>query len=59
MRRLVVGLIIAAVVIAGGYFAYTSFFAEQEETTTAVDVNNIALDTGVDVVSAEGRVPPT
>lgn len=58
MRRLVVGLIIAAVVIAGGYFAYTSFFAEQEETTTAVDVNNIALDTGVDVVSAEGRVVP-
>ncbi len=58
MRRLVVGLIIAAVVIAGGYFTYTSFFAEQEEATTEVDVNNISLDTGVDVVSAEGRIVP-
>jgi HlyD family secretion protein len=58
MRRLVVGLIIAAVVIAGGYFTYTSFFAEQEEATTTVDVNSIALDTGVDVVSAEGRITP-
>ena len=62
MRRLIVGLIIAAVLIGGGTYAYFTFLAptesEEAETATETDINDIALDTGIDVVSAEGQITP-
>ena len=62
MRRFIIIFIIVAVVAAGGYFFVLQPRAaeqEAEETAaTAVDVNTIAVNTDLDVVSAEGQIVP-
>lgn len=59
MRRIITILVILAVLGGGGFFAYQQFFAPEEpEAETAVDVNTVAVDTGLDVVSAEGQIVP-
>ena len=59
MRRFIIGLVIIIILVGGGYWAYQQFLAPQpeEEDTTAV-VNTISVNTGVDLVSAEGQIVP-
>jgi multidrug resistance efflux pump len=66
-QRVLIGVLVAAVLAASGVFIYRQFFApepaessvEPEPTAAAVDrVNTIAVDTGVDTVSAEGQIVP-
>lgn len=59
-RRIIVGLIVVAVLAGAGYFGYQQFLAPQpeEEEASVAEVNTIAVDTGVDVVSAEGVIVP-
>ncbi len=58
-RRLVISLIVIALLAAGGYFAYRQFLAPQPEATdSAAAVETTVVDTGVDVVSAEGQIVP-
>ena len=59
VKRLLIGLFVIIVLAGGGYFAYQQFFApESAGETTAVDVDTISVDTGLDVVSAEGQIVP-
>lgn len=52
-------MVILVVLGGGGYFAYQQFApAPEAEEETAVDVNTVAVDTGLDVVSAEGQIVP-
>lgn len=58
-KRLITSLIVIALLVSGGYWAYLQFLAPQPETAAAaLDVNNIAIDTGVNTVSAEGQIVP-
>ena len=58
-KRIILGVLIIAVVSVGGLFIYRQFLApEPEPLPPAVDVNTLALATGLDLVSAEGIVIP-
>ncbi|MCA9960631.1 MAG: HlyD family efflux transporter periplasmic adaptor subunit [Anaerolineales bacterium] len=59
-KRLLISLIIIAALVGGGYWAYLQFLAPQPDVETAASVtaNTIAINTGVDTVSAEGQVVP-
>ena len=60
MRRNILILVIAIVVIGGGYLAYRQFAAApvEPETETPIDVNTVAVNTGLGTVSAEGQIVP-
>lgn len=59
-RRIVIGLVVIAILAAGGYWGYQNYLAPQPEETedTVAEVNTIAVNTGVSVVSAEGQILP-
>ena len=60
-KRLFIILIIIGAVAAGVYYFVLQPAAEKQElaeATTAVDVNTLAVNTGLDVVSAEGQIVP-
>lgn len=58
-KRIILSLIILAALVGGGYWAYRQFLAPEENPApAAVNVNDIAIDTGVDAVSAEAQVVP-
>ena len=65
-RRLVIVIVAVAVLAIGGYLVYTQFLApDAEEAVTAeatasapTDVDAISVDTGLNVVTAEGLVVP-
>lgn len=66
-QRLLIGVAVAVALIAGGVFTYRQFFAPDATATTpdpaptaetVAQVNTIAIDTGVDTVSAEGQIVP-
>jgi HlyD family secretion protein len=59
-RFFIILIIVGAVAAAVYYFGLQPAAQEQEAagTTTAVDVNTLAINTGVDVVSAEGQIVP-
>jgi HlyD family secretion protein len=59
IRRLVISLIVIALLVAGGYFAYQQFLAPPTETAdSATASDTVVVDTGVDLVSAEGQIVP-
>ena len=59
MRRVIIGLIIIIILAGSGYWAYQNFLAPQPEAEeTTAEVNNIAVNTNVDIVSAEGQIVP-
>jgi multidrug resistance efflux pump len=60
LRRIVVSVFIVAILSAGGYWAYRQYLQprEEEPDNPTAEVNNVAIDTGVDVVSAEGQILP-
>lgn len=59
MRRIIIILVVAIAVLGGSYFAYQQFGGTAEpEATATVDVNTVAVNTGLDVVSAEGQIVP-
>lgn len=58
-KRAIGGLLALIVLVAGGYWGYMRFLAPQpEESAAPPDVNTLAVDTGVDVVSAEASLEP-
>ncbi|MCA9927976.1 MAG: efflux RND transporter periplasmic adaptor subunit [Anaerolineales bacterium] len=58
-KRLGIGIVILAVLGGAGFWGYTQFLApDAEEPAEAVDVNAVSVDTGVDLVAAEGVVLP-
>ena len=60
-KRLFIILIIIGAVAAAVYYFVLQPAAEEQEAagaTTAVDVNTLAVNTDVDVVSAEGQIVP-
>lgn len=58
-KRMIAGVLIIAGVAVGGYLIYQQALApEPEAATPTVDVNALAVDTGVDIVSAEGVIVP-
>lgn len=65
-RRALVGAAVVVVLLIGGYLVYQQFFTAQQEPetttqagdTTAADINSLAVDTGADVVAAEGQIVP-
>ncbi len=58
-KRAIGGFIALIILVVGGYWAYMRFLAPQPETTEATpDMNTLAVDTGVDVVSAEASLEP-
>ncbi|MCB8945630.1 MAG: efflux RND transporter periplasmic adaptor subunit [Ardenticatenaceae bacterium] len=62
MKRFLIILVILGAVAAAVYFLVIQPRAAEQEaadaTTTAVDVNTLAVSTGLDVVSAEGQIVP-
>ncbi|MCP4428704.1 MAG: biotin/lipoyl-binding protein [Chloroflexi bacterium] len=59
VKRLLIGLLAVVVLAGGGFWAYRQFVVpEPEEEETAVDVDTVSVDTGVDMVSAEGQIVP-
>jgi HlyD family secretion protein len=66
IRRLVIIVVVIAVLVAGGYLAYTQFLAPDAEdaasaeatATAPTDVDTISVNTGLNVVTAEGQVVP-
>jgi multidrug resistance efflux pump len=57
-KRIIVGVLIVVMLAVGGFFIYQQTLAPAPEPPPAVDVNSLALDTGADLVSAEGIVVP-
>ena len=58
-KRVIAGVLIIAGVAIGAFFIYQQTLAPAPEPVPpAVDVNTLALDTGADLVSAEGIVVP-
>ena len=57
-KRIIVGVLIVVTLAVGGFFIYQQTLAPAPEPPPAVDVNSLALDTGADLVSAEGIVVP-
>ncbi|GAB4148876.1 MAG: hypothetical protein Fur0021_09260 [Candidatus Promineifilaceae bacterium] len=58
-KRAIGGFVALIILVAGGYWGYMRFLAPQPETTASLpDVNTVAVDTGVDVVSAEASLEP-
>ena len=60
-KRLLISIVVIAVLLGGGYWVYQQFFAPASETAEdapVVDVNTIAVDVGLDTVSAEGQIVP-
>lgn len=59
-KRLLISLLIVSGIVAGGYWAYKQYLAPTPESqaTATADVNALAIDTGIDNVTAEGRVVP-
>ncbi|HEX6383115.1 MAG TPA: HlyD family efflux transporter periplasmic adaptor subunit [Anaerolineae bacterium] len=58
-KQIIAGLLIIALVVVAAFFVYQQSLApEPEIEESTVDVNTIAVNTGVDVVSAEGIVVP-
>ena len=59
VKRLLIGLFVIVVLAGGGFWAYRQFFApEPESEELATDANTVSVDTGVNVVSAEGQIVP-
>lgn len=58
MKRTLLGLVSVIVLSGAGYLAYERWLAPVPEPAQAPVVNEIAVDTGVDVVSAEARLVP-
>jgi multidrug resistance efflux pump len=63
VRRLVIGIVVVVLLVIGGYLIYTQFLAPDAEEVvpveaTPADVDAISVDTGLNVVTAEGRVVP-
>ena len=58
-KRFLIGFVVVAVLLGGGYAVYQQFFnAAEADEASETAVNDIAVDTGVDVVSAEGQIVP-
>ncbi len=58
MRRLIIGGIIVLALLAGGFLLYQRSGSEEAAPAPTIDVNTLAIDTGVGSVSAEGRIVP-
>jgi multidrug resistance efflux pump len=59
VRRLFIGIFVIIILGGGGFLAYRQFFAPETESEDPIlDVDAVAVDTGVDVVSAEGQIVP-
>jgi multidrug resistance efflux pump len=59
LKRITLSILVIVILVAAGYWVYRQYLAPQPaEETTAVDVDTIAVETGVDVVSAEGQIVP-
>lgn len=58
-RRIGIGLVIVAGLSIAGYFGYQQFLAPQPADENATgDVNDVAITTDLDQVSAEGEIVP-
>jgi HlyD family secretion protein len=57
-RRLAPAILIVGLLSAGGFWAYTQFLAPQTEDELSSDPDLVSVDTGNDLVSAEGVVLP-
>jgi len=66
VRRLVVVVVAVAVLAAGGYLVYTQLLAPdaeeavpaQETASATTDVDAISVNTGLNIVTAEGQIVP-
>ncbi len=59
VKRFLIGLLALVVLAGGGFWAYGQFSSsEAKSEETAVNLNTISVDTGVDIVSAEGQIVP-
>lgn len=67
IKRALIGISVIVVLLVAGYFAYQQFIvpppvtestAEAEAVATAVNPNTLSVNTGLDLVTAEGRVTP-
>lgn len=57
-KRIVGGIIVVALLVAGGYWAYLTYLAPVAEEDVVETPNQVVVDTGIDVVSAEGTLLP-
>ncbi|MCP4363359.1 MAG: HlyD family efflux transporter periplasmic adaptor subunit [Chloroflexi bacterium] len=60
VKRLLIGIVLIAVIGGGAYYGYQQWQANQEteEAAATVDADSLRVDTGIDLVTAEGRVIP-
>lgn len=59
LKRIITTLVIFVVLVAGGYWAYSRYLGPVSEEENPVEVvNSTSVDTGVEVVSAEGVIVP-
>ena len=58
-KRLGIGIIVVAVLGGAGFWGYTQFLApDTGEVAEVTDVDSLNVDTGIDLVAAEGVVLP-
>ena len=58
-KRLGIGIIVLAVLGGAGYWGYSQFLApDTEEVAEEINVDTVSVDTGIDLVAAEGVVLP-
>ena len=62
-KRILLGVVIVVVVAAGIYLAYTQFFAPESDTEESAEAESgetseIAVDTSLGFISAEGSIVP-